>query len=75
MLKSNMLASKLIAHGIVEKQIRVGEPELSIVAVLGLGVSVVEVYIRSFEGIRMVNPTKIWLSSMIVILKQWAAAK
>ena len=59
-----------IAFDNVEKQIRVGETELSIVAVLGLDVAVVEVCIRSFERLRMVNPTKIGLYSMIVILKQ-----
>ena len=59
-----------IALGIVETRIRVGETELSIVAVLGLDDAVVEVYIRSFERLRMVNPTKIGLSSMIVIFKQ-----
>ena len=64
-----------IALGIVEKWIRVGETELSIVAILDLNVAVVEVYIRSFERLRMVNLTKIGLSSMIVIFKQWAAAK
>ena len=59
-----------IALGIVEKQICVGEAELSIVAVLGLDVAVVEVYIRSFKRLKMVNPTKIGLSSMILIFKQ-----
>ena len=59
-----------IALGIVEKRICVGEAELSIVAVLGLDVAVVEVYIRSFKRLRMVNPTKIGLSSMILIFKQ-----
>ena len=59
-----------IALGIVEKRISVGETELSIVAVLGLDVAVVEVYIRSFKRLRMVNQTKIGLSSIIVIFKQ-----
>ena len=71
-----MLASKLlfpvdlIALDIIEKRIRVGETELSIVAVLGIDVAVVEVCIRSFERLRMVNLTKIRLYSMIVIFKQ-----
>ena len=56
-----------IALGIVEKRICVGEAELSIVAVLGLDLATVEVYIRSFKRLRMVNPTKIGLSSMILI--------
>ena len=59
-----------IALGIVEKRICVGETELSIVAILDLNVAVMEVYIRSFERLRMVNLTKIGLSSMIAIFKQ-----
>ena len=59
-----------IALGIVEKRICVGEAELSSVAVLGLDVAVVEVYIRSFKRLRMVHATKIGLSSMILIFKQ-----
>ena len=40
----------VIALEIVQKRIRVGETELSIVAVLGLDVVILEVYIRSFRG-------------------------
>ena len=60
----------VITLEIVEKRICIGEAELSIVAVLGLDVAVVEVYIRSFKRLRMVNPTKIGLFSIIVIFKQ-----
>ena len=48
----------VITLGIMEKQIRVGETELSIIAVLGLDIAVVEVLHQELRGVKNCKTNK-----------------